>query len=75
MSDEGEELRRPYTPISPVSTKGHLDFAIKVYQNSPQYPQGGKLGRFIEELDVGDTLEIDGPVGKYSYSGKGKFDL
>ena len=73
LSETGDELRRPYTPITPVSTPGFLDFALKVYQNSPSYPEGGKLSRFIADLEIGDVLEIDGPVGKYSYVGTGIF--
>ena len=75
VSEEGEELRRPYTPVSPVTERGYLDFALKVYQNSPQYPSGGKLSRYIGDLEVGDSLEIDGPVGKFKYLGKGRFEV
>ncbi|GAB4819014.1 hypothetical protein N2152v2_006060 [Parachlorella kessleri] len=47
---------RPYTPIS-AETKGHLDLAIKVY------PQG-KMSQHIHNLDLGDTLDIKGPIPK-----------
>ena len=39
----GKEISRKYTAISPLTEQGKLLFAIKVYQQDPKYPGGGKM--------------------------------
>lgn len=42
---EGEEIQRKYTPISPLSDRGFVDFLIKVYRPNihPKFPEGGMM--------------------------------
>ena len=42
---------RPYTPLSRPNVKGHLDLAVKTYEQ-------GKMSKHIGELKVGDTLDF-----------------
>jgi NAD(P)H-flavin reductase len=46
-----------------------------VYQQNEKYPEGGKMGRYVEKKQVGDYLTIDGPVGKHIYEGDGVINL
>lgn len=56
----GKEVIRPYTPISRPNTVGHLEFIIKNYPN-------GTMSKHVHQLKQGDTIEIKGPIPKYSY--------
>ena len=42
---EGEEIQRKYTPISPLTDRGFVDFLIKVYRPNihPKFPEGGMM--------------------------------
>jgi cytochrome-b5 reductase len=42
---DGELCERKYTPISPVTQRGYVDFVIKVYKAGvhPKFPEGGKM--------------------------------
>jgi cytochrome-b5 reductase len=53
----GEEVIRPYTPISEHDEKGHFDLLVK------DYPQG-KMSRHISQLQPGDQLQCKGPLSK-----------
>ena len=50
-----------------------VKFIIKVYRPCERFPEGGQLTQYIDELKVGDELEISGPIGKCKYYGSGKF--
>jgi len=62
-------LQKPYTPVSrswdPLSqtssSSNQLHFAIKTYSD-------GALTPLIEGLEVGKSLEISNPVGKFRFS-------
>ena len=51
---------RPYTPLSRPNVKGHLDLAVKTYEQ-------GKMSKHIGEMKVGDTLDFKGPILKIAY--------
>ncbi|KAF2156975.1 NiaD, nitrate reductase [Myriangium duriaei CBS 260.36] len=65
----GASVIRAYTPISEADDEGKVDVLVKVY------PVGkdGKLGmtQLIDRMDVGGKIEVKGPVGKFTYLGKG----
>uniref|UniRef100_A0A0G4I2N1 NADH-cytochrome b5 reductase n=1 Tax=Chromera velia CCMP2878 TaxID=1169474 RepID=A0A0G4I2N1_9ALVE len=69
------EIERKYTPTTGDETKGHVDLMIKVYKGGvkPEFPDGGKMSQYLDSLNVGDTIDIQGPVGKIEYHGNGKF--
>eukprot|EP00301_Raphidiophrys_heterophryoidea_P018725 c3733_g1_i1.p1 GENE.c3733_g1_i1~~c3733_g1_i1.p1 ORF type:complete len:272 (+),score=69.56 c3733_g1_i1:51-818(+) len=56
----GSTVARPYTPVSHSSDVGFFDLVIKVY------PQGA-LTQHINSLNVGDKLEMKGPIRKIEY--------
>jgi cytochrome-b5 reductase len=72
---EGELVKRKYTPLTPGSQPGYFDLLIKVYSKTPQFPDGGKMTQFIDNLRIGDSLEFTRPKGKVTYQGQGKFVL
>jgi nitrate reductase (NAD(P)H) len=67
---EGELVQRAYTPVSFRST-GHVDFLVKVYAPTVEFPNGGKMSQGLDELALGDTVELKGPVGSFVHLGKG----
>ena len=63
-STEGEAIIcRPYSPITPINTKGYIDFVIKCYPITEEFPAGGKMGHYLRTLNVGDTMTCEGPIG------------
>eukprot|EP00775_Hariotina_reticulata_P009493 gene9493-9656_t len=73
----GEPVVRAYTPISGDRDLGVLDFLIKVYwsDQNPLYPQGGKMTQHLANMEVGDTIDVKGPYGKFTYEGHGQYNL
>ena len=37
----------------------------------PKFPDGGKMSQHLEQMNIGDTIDVRGPSGKLSYEGKG----
>ncbi|DAZ92631.1 TPA: hypothetical protein N0F65_007691 [Lagenidium giganteum] len=56
----GENLMRPYTPTNLSEEKGYLELVVKGYPT-------GKVSKHIVELNVGDSLQIKGPMPKFKY--------
>lgn len=54
---DGEDVIRPYTPLSEHDEKGHFDLLVK------EYPQG-KMSKHIAQLQPGDQLLAKGPISK-----------
>ena len=60
----GNEVRRPYTPISTLDTRGYFELLVKVYP-SPH----GMMSRHLDSLVPGrDSVEVRGPLGKFAYT-------
>ncbi len=68
-----EEISRKYTPCTLDSHLGYCEFCIKVYRagTSKIFPHGGKGSQYLETLEVGDTLDVQGPFGLLEYKGRG----
>lgn len=75
MDADGKEQGRPYTPTSSDVDKGHVDFVVKVYFPNERFPEGGKVSQHVHGLKVGDTLDFQGPKGRYEYRGRGVFAI
>ncbi|WFD35810.1 cytochrome-b5 reductase [Malassezia cuniculi] len=58
--ENGKPVVRPYTPIEPTDTKGHIDLLIKHYPN-------GKMTQYLKSLKVGDEVSLKGPIPKFPY--------
>ncbi|XP_053976205.1 NADH-cytochrome b5 reductase 3 isoform X1 [Hylaeus volcanicus] len=74
---DGEVVIRSYTPVSSDDDHGHVDLVIKVYFKNvhPKFPEGGKLSQYLENLNIGDTVDFRGPSGRLIYKGQGKFSI
>jgi cytochrome-b5 reductase len=72
-----ENVMRPYTPISSDATdKGFVDFVVKVYYPTKEFPEGGKVTQLLDKVKEGeDVVEFFGPVGRKRYRGNGMFTI
>ena len=68
---DGDHVARKYTPVSPLNQKGSIDFVIKCYPCTEEFPEGGKLGHFLKDKQVGDKILMEGPIGRMTYKGNG----
>jgi ferredoxin-NADP reductase len=77
LNIDGQLVSRKYTPITPVNTKGFAQFVIKIYRDPhPDFPNGGKFTRHLEQnVKVGDSMMVEGPIGKLKYLGAGNFQI
>lgn len=71
----GKTYVRVYTPISEDSNQGIVDFVIKVYGPSRGFPEGGHLSQILDVLEIGDTVDVRGPLGSFSYRGGGDWEF
>ena len=62
--------QRSYTPTTGDDTPGTVTFVIKVYKANvhPKFPEGGKMSQHLDSLQIGDTVDMRGPKGKFLYS-------
>lgn len=74
---DGKLIIRPYTPVSSDDEMGYFDLVIKVYFKDvhPKFPNGGKMSQYLESLEVGDSIDVRGPSGHYTYKGNGLFEV
>lgn len=74
---DGEEITRKYTPISDVQNTGFVDFVIKIYRKNvhPKFPEGGKMTQYLETLNPGQSILMEGPKGLLTYKGYGNFEI
>jgi len=71
----GELVIRPYTPTSSDDDLGYVDLVIKVYFPNvhPRFPDGGKMSQYLENMELGSTINFRGPSGNLVYGGGGQF--
>ncbi len=50
---------------------------IKIYRpnSNISFPNGGKLTPYLQKLNVGDKIHIEGPLGKFGYEKGGNVIL
>ena len=70
---KGEMVMRRYTPITSDYDVGCVKFVMKAYPPCERFPLGGKMSQYLDALQVGDTIDMRGPVGEFDYHGNGKF--
>lgn len=39
----------------------------QVYSPCERFPEGGKMSQLLDSLEIGDTIDIKGPVGEIVY--------
>lgn len=73
----GSLVVRPYTPTSSDEDLGHMDLVIKVYFKNvhPKFPDGGKMSQYLNDMKIGDTIDVRGPNGLLVYNEKGSFSI
>merc|ERR1712187_285110 len=66
------------------SSQGYVELAIKIYRagefrmpdgNITAWEDGGKMSRYLDNLKVGDYIDIMGPIGAHEYLGCGAFKM
>ena len=73
---EGKDVKRKYTPTSPLNEEGYFEVPIKIYyKNENTGDPGGVMTQYLDNLKIGDTLDISGPRGKLTYLGRGQFQF
>ena len=58
---DGKPVMRAYTPTSRTDQKGYFDLLVKTYEF-------GKMSSHLHSLNVGSTLDVRGPVGRFKYA-------
>jgi len=74
-NNDDKPVIRAYTPTSPPSTKGHFDLVVKVYFAGvePRFPKGGACSQYLDQLRIGDSIQVKGPLGGFVYEGAGRY--
>lgn len=77
VDEHGKLVQRSYTPTSCDADLGHVDFVIKVYFKNvhPKFPNGGKMSQYLNDLKIGDKVQMKGPKGTITYHGRGMFEI
>jgi len=60
FDDDGSEVIRSYTPVSSDDEVGYVELVIKIYED-------GKMGQYLDHLNIGDHIDIMGPKGFIHY--------
>jgi cytochrome-b5 reductase len=63
-----ELVKRPYTPTTSDDNQGYFDLVIKIYPN-------GKMTQYLDQLTIGQTMDVSGPSGNIVYKDNGLFDI
>lgn len=61
ITAKGNNVIRPYTPVSDLDQTGSFELIIKRYET-------GKFGNYINGLNLGDTVSFQGPIPKYPWT-------
>ncbi|KAF8887006.1 nitrate reductase [Gymnopilus junonius] len=72
---KGELIQRAYTPLLERDSRGVVDLLIKIYGPTPEFPDGGQITQGFAELILGDSIEIKGPIGDFTWKGRGVVSL
>ncbi|PCH33007.1 nitrate reductase [Wolfiporia cocos MD-104 SS10] len=70
--DTGDMVQRAYTPVSVQDAVGFVDFIVKLYLPCSQYPVGGRMSAGLNQLQLGDMIELKGPLGSFVWKGRGQ---
>ncbi|XP_077539805.1 NADH-cytochrome b5 reductase 3-like [Haemaphysalis longicornis] len=66
-------VTRPYTPVSLRDHQGSFDLIVKIYPPGKKSPLGGVMSQFLDSLQPGDEVQVQGPFGDFVYEGRGLF--
>ncbi|GFR58268.1 NADH-cytochrome b5 reductase [Elysia marginata] len=57
------------------STEHILGLPVYFKNVHPKFPEGGKMSQYLENMDIGDYIDVRGPNGLLQYTGKGSFSI
>jgi len=60
FDEQGEAIIRPYTPVTSDDELGYVELVIKIYPK-------GRMGQYLDHLNIGDSIDIMGPNGFIHY--------
>jgi hypothetical protein len=60
VKDTDIQVQRPYTPLNGIDDDGHIAFWVKRYSD-------GEVSRWLHRKNVGDELELRGPVRTFDF--------
>ncbi|KRY59673.1 Importin-7 [Trichinella britovi] len=66
----GQLVVRPYTPVSDINERGSIYFK----DTHPLFPEGGKMTQYLDNLKIGDSINIRGPGGRFAIKSSKKAD-
>ncbi|KAG6809936.1 hypothetical protein H0H92_014018 [Tricholoma furcatifolium] len=64
-------VQRAYTPVSRRNDRGFIDLLVKIYYPNQEFPLGGRMTLGFDELAIGDSVELKGPLGHFVWLGEG----
>lgn len=41
----------------------------------PKFPEGGKMSQYLDELKIGEKIDVRGPSGRLQYLDNGTFSI
>jgi nitrate reductase (NAD(P)H) len=69
---DGKLCMRAYTPVSADCDIGYFELVVKAYfPQLPAFPEGGKMSQHLCGMQVGDWIDVRGPLGHVTYHGQG----
>lgn len=69
---DGKLCMRAYTPVSADCDVGYFELVVKAYfPQLPAFPEGGKMSQHLCKMQVGDCIDVRGPLGHVTYHGHG----
>lgn len=49
------------------------DFQVYFKDVHPKFPEGGKMSQYLENMKIGETIDVRGPSGRLQYANNGTF--
>ncbi|RIA92042.1 nitrate reductase [NADH]-like protein [Glomus cerebriforme] len=77
-SINNQSVIRAYTPVTTSNDPpGYFDLLVKIYfkNEHPQFPDGGLMSQHLDSLNLGDKIDIKGPLGSFIYFGRGQYRI
>ncbi|KAG0349121.1 hypothetical protein BGZ54_004440, partial [Gamsiella multidivaricata] len=73
IAKDDRHFVRAYTPVSDNHLQGYVEFVVKIYEPNEKFPEGGHLSQLLDSLEIGKTVDVRGPLGSFSYVGRGRW--
>lgn len=50
-----------------------MKLLVKVYRPNNDFPEGGRVSQYLNNIQIGENINVTYPYGKVHYKGNGKF--